>query len=90
MDAYGDYRFRKPTATAVNVNGISVFGGMGGFYGRRFCDGLVKSRCALGFDPLGLTLTQAILTIGIYPLVVLVSKYILRLRKIGPADVTIG
>lgn len=41
-------------------------------------------------DPLGLTLTQAILTIGIYPLVVLVSKYILRLRKIGPADVTIG
>ncbi|MBY6202753.1 hypothetical protein KUV65_15365 [Maritalea mobilis] len=36
--------------------------------------------------PLGLTLAHAIVTIAIYPLVVAVSKYLFRLRKLGPAE----
>jgi rod shape-determining protein MreD len=37
-------------------------------------------------DPLGLTLAHAIVTALIYPLVVLASKYLLGLRKMGPAE----
>jgi rod shape-determining protein MreD len=37
-------------------------------------------------DPLGLTLTHAIVTTMIYPLVVVVSKFLFGLRKIGPAE----
>ncbi len=37
-------------------------------------------------DPLGLTLAHGIVTVVIYPLVVLASKYIFGLRKIGPAE----
>jgi rod shape-determining protein MreD len=35
---------------------------------------------------LGLSLTQAIVTVAIYPLVVAVSKFVFGLRKLGPAD----
>ena len=35
---------------------------------------------------LGLSLTQAIVTVAIYPVVVAVSKFIFGLRKLGPAD----
>jgi len=41
-------------------------------------------------DSLGLTLAHAIVTIAIYPLVVLVSKFLFGLRKIGPAEVEAG
>ena len=37
-------------------------------------------------DPLGITLAHGILTAAIYPVVVGVSKYIFRLRKVGPAE----
>ncbi len=37
-------------------------------------------------DPLGLTLAHGIVTVAIYPLVVMVSKYLFGLRKIGPAE----
>lgn len=37
-------------------------------------------------DPLGLTLAQGIVTILFYPVVVVVSKYIFGLRKLGPAE----
>lgn len=37
-------------------------------------------------DSLGLTLAHGIVTIAIYPLVVAVSKYVFRLRKLGPAE----
>lgn len=37
-------------------------------------------------DTLGLTLTHAIVTIAIYPAVVVASKYIFGLRKIGPSE----
>jgi rod shape-determining protein MreD len=37
-------------------------------------------------DPLGLTLAHGIVTALIYPLVVVVSKYVFGLRKIGPAE----
>jgi rod shape-determining protein MreD len=36
--------------------------------------------------PLGLVLAHAIVTTAIYPLVVVVSKFLFGLRKIGPAD----
>jgi rod shape-determining protein MreD len=36
--------------------------------------------------PLGLVLAHAIVTAAIYPLVVVVSKFLFGLRKIGPAD----
>ena len=35
---------------------------------------------------LGLSLTQGIVTVAIYPIVVAVSKFIFGLRKLGPAD----
>lgn len=35
---------------------------------------------------LGLSLTQAIVTVAIYPVVVAVSKFVFGLRKLGPAD----
>jgi rod shape-determining protein MreD len=35
---------------------------------------------------LGLSLTQAIVTVAIYPIVVAVSKFLFGLRKLGPAD----
>jgi len=39
-------------------------------------------------DPpsLGLSLTQGIVTVAIYPIVVAVSKFVFGLRKLGPAD----
>ena len=37
-------------------------------------------------DPLGLTLAHAIVTIAIYPVVVVISKYLFGLRKLGPAE----
>jgi len=39
-------------------------------------------------DPpsLGLNLTQGIVTVAIYPMVVAVSKFLFGLRKLGPAD----
>lgn len=36
--------------------------------------------------PLGLALTHAIVTVLVYPLVVLISKFLFGLRKIGPAE----
>lgn len=36
-------------------------------------------------DPLGLSLAYGLVTIAIYPLVVVVSKYVFGLRKLGPA-----
>lgn len=36
--------------------------------------------------PLGLTLAHGLVTAAIYPLVVLVSKFLFGLRKIGPAE----
>jgi rod shape-determining protein MreD len=35
---------------------------------------------------LGLSLTHGIVTVAIYPLVVAVSKFVFRLRKLGPAE----
>jgi rod shape-determining protein MreD len=35
---------------------------------------------------LGLSLTQGIVTVAIYPIVVTVSKFLFGLRKLGPAD----
>ncbi len=35
---------------------------------------------------LGLSLTQGIVTVAIYPVVVAVSKFLFGLRKLGPAD----
>ncbi len=37
-------------------------------------------------DPLGLALAHGIVTAVIYPLVVVISKYLFGLRKIGPAE----
>lgn len=37
-------------------------------------------------DPLGLTLAHGIVTALIYPIVVVVSKFLFGLRKIGPAE----
>jgi len=37
-------------------------------------------------DPLGLSLAHGIVTALIYPVVVIVSKYVFGLRKIGPAE----
>lgn len=37
-------------------------------------------------DSLGLMLTHGIVTVAIYPLVVLVSQYVFRVRKLGPAE----
>jgi rod shape-determining protein MreD len=36
--------------------------------------------------PLGLVLAHGIVTVAIYPLVVAVSKFVFRLRKLGPAE----
>ncbi len=37
-------------------------------------------------DSLGLSLAHAIVTVAVYPLVVVVSKYVFGLRKLGPAE----
>lgn len=37
-------------------------------------------------DSLGLTLAHGIVTIAVYPIVVGISKYVLRVRKLGPTE----
>ncbi len=58
----------------------------GAVFGMVLAERLILWLLMANLPSLGLSLTQAIVTVAIYPLVVAVSKFLFGLRKLGPAD----
>lgn len=47
---------------------------------------LVLWMLLVNLDSLGLTLAHGIVTVAVYPIVVAISKFVLRVRKLGPTE----